>query len=75
MSEHTFGDPDRDWGGGWDETRCRQQISGLAVEPTERLRWLEEMIRFAHRTGALPRRRDENGEIVGGSAGGRDDRP
>lgn len=51
-----------EWGAGWEETRIRQQTAGLKVSASERLRWLEEMIRFAHATGALPRRRDENGQ-------------
>lgn len=48
---------DEDWQAGWEATRRRQILLGLAASPVERLRWLEEMIALAHRTGALPRKR------------------
>jgi hypothetical protein len=47
-----------DWGADWDTTRRRRLTKGLDASPAERVRWLEEMIAIAHRTGALPRRRD-----------------
>jgi len=43
---------------GWEEHRREQLARGLAATPAQRLAWLEEMIKLAHRTGALPRRRD-----------------
>jgi hypothetical protein len=47
-----------DWGGGFDEHRRRQLLRfALDSTPAERLAWLEEMMRLARRTGALPRRR------------------
>ena len=45
------------WGAGWEAHHRRQLTLGLRASPAERLRWLEEMIALAHRTGALPRRR------------------
>lgn len=51
-----------EWEASWEGTRKRQLALGLAVAPAERLRWLEEMIRLAHASGALPRPRGENGE-------------
>ncbi len=45
------------WGVGWDANRRRQFTLGLKASPAERLRWLEEAIALAHRSGALPRRR------------------
>jgi hypothetical protein len=43
------------WKAGWDEHRREQRTLGLDATPTQRLAWLEEMIEFAHRAGALPR--------------------
>jgi hypothetical protein len=40
----------------WEDHRREQLVLGLAVTPAERLAWLEEMIDFAYRAGALPRR-------------------
>ena len=54
----------RGWDAGWDATRRRQQMLGLEVTAAERIHWLEEMIRLAHASGALPRRRDENGQTL-----------
>jgi len=48
-----------DWEAGWESHRRRQLTFALAATPAEHLRWLEEMIALAHRTGALPRRRDD----------------
>jgi hypothetical protein len=48
-----------DWGAGWESHRRRQLTFALAATPAERLRWLEEMIAIAHRSGALPRPRPE----------------
>ncbi len=44
------------WDAGWEEARRRQQIDFLKATPAQRLEWLEEMIRLAHKSGALPRR-------------------
>lgn len=41
---------------GWEIHRSMQLESALATTPQERLTWLEEAIRFAFATGALPRR-------------------
>jgi len=49
---------------GWDAHHREQLVLGLAVTPAERLRWLEEMIDFAYRAGALPKRDpDEEPEV------------
>jgi hypothetical protein len=46
------------WETGWESHRRRQRLRfALDATPAERVRWLEEMIALAHRTGALPRRR------------------
>ena len=47
--------PPGDWDGGWDASRARQIDGWLRATPAQRLAWLEEMIRLAHRSGALPR--------------------
>jgi hypothetical protein len=52
-------DRSAEWEAGWESHRRRQLTFALAATPAERLRWLEEMIALAHRTGALPRRRDD----------------
>lgn len=44
------------WSVTWAQNRREKLTLGLAVSPAERLRWLEEMIELAHRTGALPRK-------------------
>jgi hypothetical protein len=46
------------WEGTWADARRRSFTRALALTPEQRLRWLEEAIAFAHRAGALPRRRD-----------------
>ena len=47
-----------DWQADWEATRTRQLVRGLDASPAERVRWLEEMIAIAHRTGALPKPRE-----------------
>ena len=47
-----------DWQADWEATRTRQLAKGLDASPAERVRWLEEMIAIAHRTGALPKPRE-----------------
>ena len=51
--------PHDDWAAGFESHRRAQVERWLASTPEQRLRWLEEMIVFAHRVGALPRRRGE----------------
>lgn len=54
-----------DWvGDGWSSARERSFTRGLKASPTERLAWLEEMIRLAWASGALPHRRAENGDRI-----------
>jgi hypothetical protein len=43
----------------WEEHHERRLTSGLEATPAERLAWLEEALRLAHRCGALPRRRSD----------------
>jgi hypothetical protein len=45
-----------DWRGGWEEHRRLKFTRGLNATPAQRLARLEEMIRFAHRAGALPKK-------------------
>ncbi|HXJ65999.1 MAG TPA: hypothetical protein VNN79_19745 [Actinomycetota bacterium] len=40
---------------GWARNERDRLLVGIDATPAERLAWLEEMIRVAHRTGALPR--------------------
>ena len=47
---------EKSWECGWEDARKRALTAGLAATPTQRLEWLEEMIRLAHAAGALPRR-------------------
>lgn len=53
-----------DWRCGWEDARERQLTAGLDATPAQRLAWLEEMLVLAHRSGALPRARDEWGRAV-----------
>jgi hypothetical protein len=46
-----------DWQADWEGTRHRTLVYALEATPAQRVRWLEEMIAIAHRSGALPRRR------------------
>ena len=47
--------------GGWEAHRREQLALGVTATPTQRLRWLEDAIEFAYRTGALPRRAPRSG--------------
>jgi hypothetical protein len=59
--------PDDGWDGSWQAHRERQRTAWLQASPAQRLAWLEQAIALAHRTGALPRRRDDDAD---GQAGG-----
>ena len=48
--------PDDEWPVTWAAHRDDQLDRVLASSPVQRLAWLEEMIRLAFLTGALPRR-------------------
>ncbi len=41
--------------GSWAQNERDRLTIGLDATPAQRLAWLEEMIRMAYRTGALPR--------------------
>jgi hypothetical protein len=45
-----------DWGS-WAANEVQKLTLGLRSTPAQRLAWLEEMIRLAYRSGALPRKR------------------
>ncbi len=47
-----------DWQVDWDSHRDAQLSSVAAATPAQRLAWLEEAIRLAYQSGALPRRDD-----------------
>jgi hypothetical protein len=48
-----------DWrGDDWESARRRKFTLGLAASPSQRLAWLEEAIRLAWASGALPRPRE-----------------
>jgi len=51
--------PQGDWRVDWESHREAQRERWLAATPAQRLAWLEEMIALAWKTGALPRRNDE----------------
>lgn len=60
------------WDGGWDATRLAQLRLWARATPAARLAWLEEAIRLAHATRALPRRPENDGpEPTGPGDGGR----
>ena len=50
------------WPVTWAAHRADQLDRMLAVTPAQRLAWLEEMIRVAFLTGALPRRESERAQ-------------
>jgi hypothetical protein len=53
--QHT---PDGDWtADDWESTRRRALTLALAATPGQRLAWLEEAIRIAYASGALPKPR------------------
>jgi hypothetical protein len=57
-------DPD-DWvADDWEAAQQRSFVRGLSVSPAERVAWLEEMIRVAWASGALPRPRDAFGQLI-----------
>jgi len=45
---------DGDWQVDWEGHRDAQLLSVAAATPAQRLAWLEEAIRLAYRSGALP---------------------
>lgn len=54
--------PSEDWKADWESHRREQLVLGLRATPAQRLAWLEEMIAFAHRAGALPRTNSHDGD-------------
>jgi hypothetical protein len=54
-------EPSEAYWGTWDAKRRLQFVLALEATPEQRLAWLEEMIRIAHASGALPRLRDAAG--------------
>jgi hypothetical protein len=50
-------DPTADWRGDWDEVGRVQRQAWRETTPDERLRWLEDALRFAMEAGALQRDR------------------
>jgi len=50
-----------DWkGDDWESKRRRSLTLALAATPAQRLAWLEQAIRLAHASGALPKARPES---------------
>jgi len=49
--------PEGDWQVDWEGHRRRQLTAAMDATPAQRLAWLEEMLRIAYRSGALPRDR------------------
>jgi hypothetical protein len=60
MSDRSSEYPDSFWGT-WEGKRQLKFVLALQASAEQRLAWLEEMIRIAHASGALPRRRDATG--------------
>lgn len=50
--------------GSWDEDREHKYVVGMMVSPDERLAWLEEMLELALASGAIPKRRDDWGQVI-----------
>lgn len=46
---------DTDWQVDWAGRRDTQMTAAMDASPAQRLAWLEEMLRLAYQTGALPR--------------------
>ncbi len=50
--------------GSWAEDRDHKYVIGMLVSVDERLAWLEDMLALALASGALPKRRDEWGQVL-----------
>lgn len=50
-------DKSQDWGCTWEDARRRTLTLGVEATPAQRIAWLEDAMRLAHRSGALPKRR------------------
>ena len=48
---------DESWRASWEDAEKRKLTNAVAATPAQRLAWLEEAIRLAHQTGALPKPR------------------
>jgi hypothetical protein len=47
-----------DWPGDYRAAEERRLDASLAATPSQRLKWLEEALRFAANAGALPKRQE-----------------
>ncbi|MFL5797681.1 MAG: hypothetical protein ACJ77A_07070 [Actinomycetota bacterium] len=56
MADRREDSPTRKREGSWVQNERDRLTVGREATPAQRLAWLEEMIRVAYRTGALPRR-------------------
>lgn len=52
-----------DWQADWESHRRWQLTAALAATPSQRLAWLEEMIRMAYQSGAIGRPDDNPVDI------------
>lgn len=57
MTSRRSGNDESEWNVAWEDQRRWQLRSTADATPAQRLAWLEDAIRFAHRTGALQRAR------------------
>ncbi len=48
--------PERDWLAGWESNRQAGLDAVVSATPAQRLAWLEDALRLAHRVSALPKR-------------------
>lgn len=55
MAKDEIRESESEWDVDWEGHRRRQLTAAMEATPAQRLQWLEEMIRLAYRTGALPR--------------------
>jgi hypothetical protein len=60
----TAGDQDK-WPVSWADHRLEQTRAALQTTAEQRLFWLEQALLLAEATGALRRRREQEGELVG----------
>ena len=60
MTNADDGRPNNDWkADDWESSRRRALTLALDATPAQRLAWLEEAMRIAHASGALPKPRSE----------------
>lgn len=59
MSDRIRDHQDESWDADFEAAERHRLEASLAVTPVERLRWLEEALKFAAKVGALPKRQPD----------------